>query len=117
VFPTTSRHVYYSWQPDQNAYAVVDPPDNADAPYRRRPLRQRAGRSDAVLPRDGQTKEQAGCRPFECYNWAKGQTGFDPTQPGGESRATPTQRAAIITARCLRVCRAEATKSTRDLSD
>jgi len=25
-------NVYYTWQPDQNGYAVVDPPDNADAP-------------------------------------------------------------------------------------
>ena len=25
-------NVYYSWQPDQNGYAVVDPPENADSP-------------------------------------------------------------------------------------
>ena len=27
-----ANNVYYSWQPDQNGYAVVDPPENADAP-------------------------------------------------------------------------------------
>ena len=32
-------NVYYSWQPEQNGYAVVDPPENADE--RRRRLRPR----------------------------------------------------------------------------
>jgi hypothetical protein len=75
--------VYYSWQPDQNAYAVVDPPDNADAPSAPPPPPDSAQADLIIYPKNGQTKEQQAADQFECYNWAKGQTGFDPTQPGG----------------------------------
>jgi hypothetical protein len=73
-------NVYYSWQPDQNGYAVVDAPDNADAPS---PPPDSAPDDLMIYPKNGQTKEQQAADQFECHNWAKGQTGFDPTQPGG----------------------------------
>jgi hypothetical protein len=75
-------NVYYTAQPDQSGYAVVDPPDNADAPS---PPPDNAGTPDDLMiyPKNGQTKEQQAADQFECHNWAKGQTGFDPTQPGG----------------------------------
>jgi hypothetical protein len=73
-------NVYYTWQPDQNGYAVVDPPDNADTPS----SPPDAVQTDMVIyPKNGQSKEQQAADQFECYNWAKGQTGFDPTLPGG----------------------------------
>ncbi len=72
--------VYYTWQPDQNGYAVVDPPDDADAPS---PPPDSAQSDLIIYPKNGQTKEQQSADQFECHNWAKGQTGFDPTQPGG----------------------------------
>jgi hypothetical protein len=73
-------NVYYTWQPDQNGYAVVNPPDNADAPS----PPPESGQADLMIyPKNGQTKEQQAADQFECNNWAKGQTGFDPTQPGG----------------------------------
>jgi hypothetical protein len=73
--------VYYTWQPDQNGYAVMDPPDNADAPS---PPPPESTRSNLIIyPKNGQTKEQQAADQFECHSWAKGQTGFDPTQPGG----------------------------------
>ena len=74
-------NVYYTWQPDQNGYAVVDPPDNADTPT---PPPDSSMQSDMVIyPKNGQTREQQAADQFECHNWAKGQTGFDPTLPGG----------------------------------
>jgi hypothetical protein len=82
-------NVYYSWQPDQNGYAVVDPPDNADNAGN-------AGSADSpsappdnpqqdliIYPKNGQSKDQQAADQYECHSWAKGQTGFDPTQPGG----------------------------------
>jgi hypothetical protein len=75
-------NVYYTWQPDQNGYVVVNPPDNADAPAAAPP--PDGGQPDLMIyPKNGQTKEQQAADQFECNNWAKGQTGFDPTQPGG----------------------------------
>ena len=73
-------NVYYSWQPDQNGYTVVDPPDNADEPA---PPPDTAQDDLMIYPKNGQTKEQQAADQFECHNWAKGQTGFDPTQAGG----------------------------------
>lgn len=74
-------NVYYTWNPDQNGYAVVDPPANADQPTA--PPPDSAQGNLIIYPKNGQTKEQQAADQFECNNWAKGQTGFDPTQPGG----------------------------------
>jgi hypothetical protein len=73
-------NVYYSWQADQNGYAVVDPPENADSPS----APPDAAQQDLIIyPKNGQSKEQQAADQFECHTWAKGQTGFDPTLPGG----------------------------------
>ncbi|HWX80166.1 MAG TPA: DUF6515 family protein [Steroidobacteraceae bacterium] len=72
--------VYYTWQPQENGYAVVDPPGDADAPS----PPPNTGQMDLIIyPKNGQSKEQQAADQYECHNWAKGQTGFDPTQPGG----------------------------------
>jgi hypothetical protein len=76
-------NVYYSWQSDQNGYAVVDPPENADAPS---PPPDSAQNDLMIYPKNGQTKEQQAADQFECHNWAKSQAGFDPTEPGGGTR-------------------------------
>jgi hypothetical protein len=69
--------VYYTWQPEQNGYAVVDPPENADSPS---PPPSDSAQGDLIIyPKNGQTKDQQAADQFECHNWAKGQTGFDPT--------------------------------------
>jgi hypothetical protein len=75
-------NVYYTAQPDQGGYAVVDPPDNADTPSP--PPAPDSSQGDLMIyPKNGQTKEEQAADQFECNNWAKGQTGFDPTQPAG----------------------------------
>jgi len=82
-------NVYYTWQPDQNGYAVVDPPDNADAPS----APPNTSQMDLIIyPKNGQSKEQQAADQFECHNWAKGQTGFDPTQPGGGAPGADVNR-------------------------
>ncbi len=83
-------NVYYTAQPDQSGYAVVAPPDGADqgappagdgappgAPG------QSASMDLIIYPKNGQSKDQQAADEYECHNWARGQTGFDPTQPGG----------------------------------
>jgi hypothetical protein len=74
-------NVYYAWQPGQNGYAVVDPPQDADAPS---PPPADGTPTDLIIyPKNGQSQEQQAADQFECHNWAKGQTNFDPTQPSG----------------------------------
>ena len=89
-------NVYYTWQPDQNGYAVANPPSDSDTPppdASSPPPDQPAPPSDnaqgdlIIYPKNGQTTEQQSADQFECNNWAKGQTGFDPTQPDGGSGA------------------------------
>jgi hypothetical protein len=76
-------NVYYSWQPDQNGYTVVDPPANADAPTPPPAGPARSGDDLMVYPKNGQSQEQQAADRYECHGWAKGQSGFDPTQPAG----------------------------------
>ena len=76
-------NVYYTWQPDQNGYAVVDPPDDADQPSAPPDSPQSAPDDLIIYPKNGQSKDQQAADQFECHSWAKNQTGFDPTQPAG----------------------------------
>ena len=72
--------VYYSYQPDQNGYAVVDPPNDPDNPA---PPPDAPQNDLMIYPKNGQSKDQQAADQFECNTWAKGQTGFDVTQPNG----------------------------------
>jgi hypothetical protein len=76
-------NVYYQWQPAANGYAVVDPPEGADQPGA--PPAPPAAPADDfyIYPKNGQTQEQQAADQYECHNWSKSQTGFDPTQQGG----------------------------------
>ena len=72
-------NTYYRWNAGVGQYETVAPPagvpqSGADG----------AGASDLIVyPKNGQTPQQLGKDKFECHNWAVGQTGFDPTKPGG----------------------------------
>jgi len=44
-----------------------------------------------VYPAQGQSNDQMEKDKFECYTWAKGQTGFDPMQIPTASSAPPSQ--------------------------
>jgi hypothetical protein len=81
---------YYQWNAAQSGYAVVDAPPGADQPGA-----PPAGVQDAapggsppsdntyIYPKNGQSQDQQAADRFECHDWARNQTGFDPTQPGG----------------------------------
>ena len=45
-----------------------------------------------VYPAKGQSNEQMEKDKFECYNWAKQQTGFDPMQVPTATSAPPPQQ-------------------------
>jgi len=46
-----------------------------------------------IYPNKGQSAEQQEKDKFECYNWAKGQTGFDPMQVPTATAPPPGQQA------------------------
>ena len=45
-----------------------------------------------IYPAQGQSSEQMEKDKFECYSWAKGQTGFDPMQMPTATTPAPSQK-------------------------
>jgi hypothetical protein len=92
-------NTYYRWDAGVGQYETVSPPAG---------LQNQGGGTEPAAspdliayPKNGQTPEQSGKDKFECYRWAVGQTGFDPTQPGGG--AAPGNRSNYLRAQaaCL----------------
>jgi len=97
-------NVYYTWQPDQNGYAVVGPPADSDQPSSPPPATDNAQGDLIIYPKNGQSKDQQAADQFECHSWAKGQTGFDPTQPGGGVSPSDTDRSRGYYDRAMAAC-------------
>ena len=51
--------------------------------------------SPVIYPAKGQSAKQQDQDRYECHSWARGQSGFDPTQPAPTS--VPTQTATVTT--------------------
>ncbi|MDQ1333644.1 MAG: hypothetical protein QG552_594 [Thermodesulfobacteriota bacterium] len=49
------------------------------------------GQDLAIFPAKGQTKEQMEKDKYDCYTWAKQETGFDPMQAQPPAQAPPAQ--------------------------
>ncbi len=78
-----ANDTYYTWDPSQNGYEVVGPPDDAGASTEAPQAPPPQGDQMYVYPQNGQSAEQQASDKYECHKWASSQTGFDPTQPGG----------------------------------
>jgi hypothetical protein len=97
-------NVYYTWQPDQNGYTVVDPPDGADQPSPAPDNSQGAQDDLIIYPKNGQSKDQQAADQFECHSWAKNQTGFDPTEAGGGVQSGDADRVRNNYDRAMSAC-------------
>jgi len=84
-----ANDVYYTWDPNQNGYVVVDPPANAQNPSAPPPS---AAGDLIIYPKNGQDSKQQAADRYDCHGWAKTQSGFDPTQTGGG--VAPDKRAS-----------------------
>jgi hypothetical protein len=49
-----------------------------------------------AYPKKGQSQQQFEQDQFQCHQWAKGQTGVDPTQPQQGAAAPPPQRGGAV---------------------
>jgi hypothetical protein len=78
--------VYYRWLPEDRAYVVSTPPPEKEVVED-----TNIPKSLYIYPKKGQNAEQQETDRYECYRWAVQQTGFDPTQPGGN--VSPDQNA------------------------
>ena len=71
---------YYLWEPSQRGYVVTSPPPGADSAAT---TTSPAGEELYAYPKSGQSDAQQSKDRYECHDWARGQTGYDPTQPLG----------------------------------
>jgi hypothetical protein len=79
-------NTYYRWNGGVGQYETVAPPAGLQNPGAAQGAGPQGSASPSDLiayPKNGQSEEQLGKDKFECHRWAVGQTGFDPTQPGG----------------------------------
>ena len=92
---------YYLWHPDEREYVVTAPPPNADSGTTAAPANEEV----FAYPRNGQSDAQQSTDRYECHDWARGQTGFDPTVPlgGVDAAQAATRRAEYLRAQkaCL----------------
>ena len=97
--------VYYRWRPDLNGYEVAAPPADADQPADVAPAPTApAGGDFFIYPRNGQTPEQQSADRYECHNWAKTQTGVDPTQSNGAATGGPPGASPDAYPRAMTAC-------------
>jgi len=120
-------NVYYTAAPDQSGYVVAPPPPDdgsqgapppdgsadPNAPganaqgvgsYAQAPPQAQSASDFIIYPKQGQSKDQQAADQYECNNWAKGQTGFDPTQPNGGVAAGDADRAHSNYDRAMAAC-------------
>jgi len=77
-----ANDTYYEWRQTDGQYEVVPPPDEQAASTNAPP--PPAGTDDLyIYPKSGQSDEDQARDKYECHKWAQGESGFDPTQPGG----------------------------------
>jgi hypothetical protein len=122
------NNVYYNYDAADNGYVAVDPPPVSGGDYSddvnaaaaagpdtansadNTPPDVAAGGPAAgpgpaagliIYPRNGQSDQQQATDKFQCHDWAKGQTGFDPTSQAS-SNATVGKRSAY--ARAMSAC-------------
>jgi hypothetical protein len=55
-----------------------------------------AGPEPIIYPAKGQSKDQTEKDKYECYQWAKGQTGFDPMQVPTATTPPPQQKGGAV---------------------
>lgn len=106
-------NVYYTAQPDQSGYVVAPPPADGGAPppdsgdagqYGQTTAPPSAPMDFIIYPKNGQSKDQQAADEYECHNWARGQTGFDPTQPDGGVSGGDADRAHSNYDRAMSAC-------------
>lgn len=70
--------VYYMWRPEERGYVVSEAPPESE-------VSEQPAVPDQlfVYPMKGQSEQQQATDRYQCHRWAADQTGFDPTQPGG----------------------------------
>ena len=92
---------YYLWEPDRRGYVVTSPPPGTEAAAT---TTSPAGEEVFAYPKNGQSETQQSTDRYECHDWARGQTGYDPTQPLGGIDTAQTDSKRADYQRAQRAC-------------
>jgi hypothetical protein len=96
-----ANDTYYMWNAPQNGYEVVQPPSDPTMATTQPP----ASDDLFIYPQNGQSAEQQSTDKYECHQWAKTQTGYDPTQAnGGLPQDQPADDKRAEYQRAMRAC-------------
>ena len=57
-----------------------------------------------IYPKNGQSKDQQAADEYECHNWARSRTGFDPTDPNSGLGSGDADRAHGNYDRAMSAC-------------
>lgn len=90
---------YYTWHPRERGYIVTAPPPASaviEEPEVPSPL--------YIYPKLGQSEQQQATDRYECHRWSVDQTGFDPTQPGGNVPAAENESRRADYQRAMKAC-------------
>jgi len=84
-----------------SASAQNSPPAPAQSPA---PPATAPGSDLRIYPKNGQTQDQLWADRYECHNWSKSQSGYDPTQPGGGVTASEAAERRDAYRRAMTAC-------------
>jgi hypothetical protein len=91
--------VYYRWRPEDRVYVVAEPPAEIEV------IEQSSLQEEIfIYPKEGQSEGQQATDRYECHRWAITQTGFDPTQPGGNVPAEQHAAKRLEYQRAMKAC-------------
>ena len=91
--------VYYAWYPEERVYVVSNPPPEAE-------VSEQPATPDQlfVYPQKNQGEQQQATDRYQCHSWSVGQTGFDPTQPGGNVASSAYDSKRSDYQRAMKAC-------------
>jgi hypothetical protein len=91
--------VYYLWRAEDRVYVVSEPPPDTEI------VEQSAIPEQLfIYPKEGQSEEQQATDRYECHRWSVTQTGFDPSQPGGNVPEEQHQTKHLKYQRAMKAC-------------
>lgn len=94
-----SDGAYYLWRDEDRAYVVTDPPSEEE-------VTSEPVTPDKlfIYPKNGQSSDQQATDRYECHSWSVGETGYDPTKPGGNVAAGQHDDKRLEYQRAMKAC-------------
>lgn len=94
-----ANNVYYVWRAEQRGYVVAEPPRESEVSVQPTQPDQLF-----IYPKKGQSEQLQATDRYQCHRWSADQTGFDPSQPGGNVPETQHTAKRADYQRAMKAC-------------